>query len=165
MPTATYTPLATVTLGSSASSITFSNIPATYRDLIISVDGLMASGGGFSLRVNGDTGNNYPQMMMRGEASATSSADPSSGQLFYGSWSTVETSQRYQALWHFLDYSTTNKQKIGLLRNRYQTASAASTESHTVRWSNTAAITSLQFVSGSGTFASSTRIDLYGVIA
>ena len=39
MPTPTYTPLATVTLGTSAASVTFSSIPATYRDLILIFDG------------------------------------------------------------------------------------------------------------------------------
>jgi len=35
MPTNTYTPLATLTLTGSDSSITFTNIPQTYRDLIL----------------------------------------------------------------------------------------------------------------------------------
>ena len=165
MPTSTYIALANITLGSSASSVTFSSIPATYRDLVLVVDGAMASAGAFSLRINSDSGTNYPQMMMRAEASSTSSSDPSSGQLFYGSWSTVETSQRYQGVWNIMDYSATDKHKTVLLRCFYRTASTTSSEAHAGRWANTAAITSLQVLSGTGSFAATTAISLYGISA
>jgi hypothetical protein len=35
MPTSTYVALATTTLGATAASVTFSSIPATYRDLLL----------------------------------------------------------------------------------------------------------------------------------
>jgi hypothetical protein len=57
MPTPTYTPLATVTLGTTAASVTFSSIPATYRDLIFVLSGLGGSAN-ITLRYNGDSGSN-----------------------------------------------------------------------------------------------------------
>jgi hypothetical protein len=54
------TPIST-TLGSPATSITISSIPATCTDLQISFSGVLASGSGTNvqLQFNGDTGNNY----------------------------------------------------------------------------------------------------------
>jgi hypothetical protein len=78
MPTPTYTPLATVTLGSSASSVTFSSIPATYRDLILVVDGTTNATHNVGMRFNGDTGNNYFMVTAFGNGSTTSSVTFSS---------------------------------------------------------------------------------------
>jgi len=58
MPT-TYEPIATTTLNSSASSISFSSIPSTYTDLKLIFVPLSAAGGNFYIRFNSDTGNNY----------------------------------------------------------------------------------------------------------
>jgi len=64
--TDTYRPLATITLGSTASSITFSSIPATYRDLIIVGNPLGAEA---AARFNGDSGSNYNGVQMWGNGS------------------------------------------------------------------------------------------------
>ncbi len=57
---ATYEPLATTTLGSAASSVTFSSISGSYTDLVVVFSG--TAGGGNSnliLTFNSDTGSNY----------------------------------------------------------------------------------------------------------
>jgi hypothetical protein len=164
MPTATYTPLANVTLGTAVSSVTFSSIPATYRDLIVVVDGALTGAGGFGLRLNGDTGANYPQVMMRGESTANSGNDATATS-FYGSWSTVQTVHRYKGMWNIMDYSATDKHKTVLLRTGYALPTITSVEAHAGRWANTSAITSLGFFTSANQFAATTRIDLYGVIA
>ena len=56
----TYTPIATQTLSSSVSNITFSSISGIYTDLILIVNiAETPSIGSFVFRVNGDSGNNY----------------------------------------------------------------------------------------------------------
>jgi hypothetical protein len=42
----TYTPIATQTLGSAASSVIFSSIPQGYTDLVLIENGKVTSGGG-----------------------------------------------------------------------------------------------------------------------
>jgi hypothetical protein len=164
MPTPTHDLIATTTLAGISTVVSFGSLPSSYRDLIIVVDGLMATQGGFSLRINNDTGNNYPQMMMRGEQSGpTASTDTSSGTLFYGSWSTVTTSERYSGIWNIFDYSVTDKWKSGTLRCGYRTSSSRSTEAHVLRWNSTNAITSLQFQAGTGSFAAGSTFSIYGV--
>jgi hypothetical protein len=65
MPTPTYTPLATVTLGSSASSVTFSSIPGTYRDLILIFDGTgSGTTGNLRMTFNGSTLSNFTDVRM-----------------------------------------------------------------------------------------------------
>ena len=60
MATPTYIALATTTLSSAVGSVTFSSIPAGYRDLVLVAEGL-TSGATSNVRMqfNSDTGNNY----------------------------------------------------------------------------------------------------------
>ena len=80
---ATYEPIATTTLGSAASSITFSSIPATYTDLRISFTCTAANAGeDIALQYNGDTGNNYSFTHLSGSGSAASSGRATN----FGNW-------------------------------------------------------------------------------
>ena len=156
MPTPTYVPLANITLGSAASSVTFSSIPATYRDLVLvtRTTGTIDEGG---LRFNGDTGNNYNRVGMLGLGSGSPIAFTESGFTsirFVGSADT-------QAMVQIQDYSATDKHKTVLIRLGSSTVVVAAAG----RWANTAAITSLAVVPNSGTLPSGMTLDLYGVIA
>jgi hypothetical protein len=72
MPT-TYDKIATTTL-SSAGTITFSSIPATYTDLrIVLVSKSVSSGANVQFRFNGDTGTNYSFTYLRGDGTSASS--------------------------------------------------------------------------------------------
>jgi hypothetical protein len=155
MPTNTYTPLATVSLASTASSVTFSSIPATYRDLIIVVTGTTSVNQGALVRFNGDSGNNS-QVAMYGNGSSAASfaeANNSSLQMY-----TVQS----QATIQVMDYSATDKHKTTLVRSGGQ---SSSTFAFATRWASTAAITSIALSTASGTFSSGSTFSLYGVIA
>jgi hypothetical protein len=158
MPTATYKPLATVTLGSSASTVTFSNIPATYRDLIFVLSGIVSAGGGEVIRVNfnGDTtSGNYSAVLANGTGSTANSATEARRfGLIYAS--------RSQTVASFMDYSATDKHKTYLSR----TGGASNVlEVIAGRWANSAAITSIRVFTDANGFASGTTLSLYGVIA
>ena len=70
--TATYDPIATTTLGSAASTITFSSIPNTFTDLRLVLFGvtLNATGTYNQIRFNNDTGTNYSWTQLLGNGSA-----------------------------------------------------------------------------------------------
>jgi len=69
----TYTPIATTTLGSSATSYTFTSIPSTYTDLVIVAQIKGDTTTYLNLRFNGDTGSNYSRTTLSGNGSTASS--------------------------------------------------------------------------------------------
>ena len=158
MPTPTYTPLATVTLGTAVSSVTFSSIPATYRDLILVFRGTLttATNNELELRINGDTGSNYVRIVVYGDGSSAGSIQDSfnSYRFSYGN-----NTNPFTNIVQFMDYSATDKHKTML--NRESQANRAVTLS-SGRWANTAAMTSLQ-VFCSQNIASGTTLNLYGI--
>lgn len=60
MPSPSFVALSTITLASADSSIVFSNIPNTYRDLSILIEARATTSNELRMRLNGDSGNNYP---------------------------------------------------------------------------------------------------------
>jgi hypothetical protein len=163
MPTPTYTALATVTLGTTAASVTFSSIPATYRDLIVVYNGnITASSTLGAYRFNGDTGSNYTGVYTANAASGTR-ATTSSDFYFQG------TTGISTAIIQVMDYSATDKHKTALVRSGNL---AEWVQMYANRWANTAAITSMTLLpidastfAPTSTWATGTTFNLYGVIA
>lgn len=162
-------PLQNITLGSAQSSVTFASIPTTgYRDLRVV---LMLRDNSQNvpynqayMRVNADTGSNYPFVEMTGDGSSAGSysntftniglqwSAPANSSA--GTFSTVSVD--------FLDSNATDKHKSYLLRNDLagQTTRAAAG-----RWASTSAITSLLIYPYTGNFAAGSTFALYGVVA
>jgi hypothetical protein len=162
MPTPTYTPLATVTLGASASSVTFSSIPATYRDLILITSGqsLTNAVDALVVRLNSDTGSNYSFVFMEGTGSG--SGNSSSGTTTYipaGITGTAQTDNLIQ----IMDYSATDKHTTTISRGNH---AGNRTRAIAGRWANTSAVNTIRLFTEAGTnFTSGSTFSLYGVIA
>jgi hypothetical protein len=154
LPTPTYIALANITLGSTASSVTFSSIPATYRDLIIVIQH-SGAGDNFTLRMNGDTGANYSYVYMLGNGSSTSSVAESKGEVG-GSY----TGNIGNTVIQIMDYSATDKHKTALSRSN---TAAVNTRAVAYRWASTSAVNSTGIVLNSGSFASGSTFALYGI--
>jgi hypothetical protein len=75
---ATYEKIATTTLGSATSSISFGSISSAYTDLRLSVVLKNVSSDNPILRLNSDTGSNYSRVTIRGTGSAASSSNSAS---------------------------------------------------------------------------------------
>jgi len=161
MPTPTYTPLATVTLGSSAALVTFSSIPATYRDLILVVEGATATSGRPVMRFNADTGSNYTSVMMAGGSSPYSATTSTT---FIDPIPDYSVTGKFSAIWQVMDYSATDKHKTVLVRlNQHAGGVVHATAG---RWANTNAITTVAILTNNGAnYSSGTTFNLYGVIA
>jgi hypothetical protein len=161
MPTPTYTPLATVTLGASAASVTFSSIPATYRDLILVIIGNSStlSAASVAARPNNDSVN-ASGVFMVGTGSTTSSATFTSG-IFVASLAPSNLSNS-TGITHIMDYSATDKHKTFLNRN---SDAGDFVGAQAERWASTSAITSLVLIPTSQSLGSGTTFSLYGVIA
>jgi hypothetical protein len=160
-----YIPLANVTLGASATTVTFSSIPATYQDLVLVVQALGTSNTSFWMRPNSSTNTSeYNFVRMDGNGiSATSAANSGTFDEFYlGYYGELTTTERSNVKLEIFDYSQTNKHKSMLLR--YGNANNG-TGAHSYRWGTTAAITSILLRPQTGSFASGSTFALYGIIA
>lgn len=161
MPTTTYTPIASVTLSASASEVVFSGLPQTYRDLILVFSGDGTTGGGAALRLqlNGDTATNYFRVGMWGNGSSSGSFTQNNG---YTDIMNFAAGRQLNAILQFMDYSVTDKQKTFLARDNdagFQVVANAN------RWASTSAITSIRLFASSGSIASGSTFNLFGVIA
>jgi len=161
------TAIASVTLQSASSTITFSGIPATYRDLILVGNyGATSSGAGLSqVRFNSDSGNNYHDVWI---ANRSDTGGPVSGsnsgansiRLYRNEFDANTLS--HPMVMQILDYSATDKHKPCLIRNG--TVTVSTTIATAARWGNTAAINSLEIFT-SNTFLAGSTFSLYGRIA
>ena len=161
MPTPTYTPLANITLGSSAASVTFSSISQAYRDLVLVCNGTFTGTAGFRLTLNGDTDNStITAVTMIGNGSAASSGTTSglAGNAISNGVNGGTTDSMYQL--HIFDYSVTDKHTSMLLRHdRSDTGTLASAS----RWANTAAVTTVKVWPASGSWSAGSTFALYGI--
>jgi len=155
MPTPTYTPLANLTLSSTAASVTFSSISQSYRDLVLVAVTTGSQTTSISMNLNGDTTTtNYNRVYMGGSGTSATSSTATNQ---YIASSFTSTSQH---LLNIMDYSATDKHKTVL--SRLDNA-ADSTRATATRWANTAAITSVQILVNAGTFAAGSTFALYGI--
>lgn len=151
--TAAWVPLATTTLSSSATSVTFSSIPQGYRDLIVVINGKGSIDENPTYTINGSTAN-FNWVRMSGNGSTTVSDSNTNNTI--GRMGTGETSIIAQ----FFDYSATDKHKTFLIRNDY---TAGDLRGIAARWASTAAINSLSFgIRLSGSYLTGTTFSLYG---
>lgn len=145
--------LANITLSSTASSVTFSNIPNTYRDLVLVYDAQGGSAQEVRLALNGSTANGTFVYML-GDGSTTGSGTASA--LIAGTISTNRSNNILQ----IMDYSATDKHKTMLIRsNRPSEATLA----YACRWASTSAVTSVQVYPNSGNWTSGGTFALYGI--
>jgi len=158
MATETYTPIASITLGSSVSSVTFSSIPQDYRDLVLVCTVTIPTGDNVDVIINSDTGANYSQVVMTGDGSSGTSGSRSSNELRL---SNTITSQDTQWIVQFLDYSATDKHKTSLIRgNDNATPKVAAWAG---RYADTTAITNLDIQSGTDKLNTGATFALYGI--
>jgi hypothetical protein len=160
--TNTYIPLATVTLGSSASSVTFSSIPATYRDLILVYNFLGSTNAFTTFIVNSDTAANKSRVRMIGDGSAFTDSSTTDANFYTG---TLDSTNRTSGVAQLMDSSATNKHKTFLVRwGEFQSTNQV-VNTYAYRWPSTSAITSINFSTTSGNFVAGSTFNLYGIVS
>lgn len=152
----TYEPIATTTVGTATNTITFSSIPGTYTDLIAVIDGTV--GNNISVRFNSDSGANYSMTRIQGNGSSASSARTTNSTSIIGSYS----AGKQVSIWQFFNYSNSVTNKTALDRGNGATDQV---EAYVGLWRNTAAVTSIEFLTSTGNYATGTTLTLYGIKA
>lgn len=159
MATNTHVALATVTADGSLTSYTFSNIPQTYTDLVLIIEGKNSqSGGNMSIRFNGDTGSNYSRTYFYGDGTSVASGRASNATALDGGGTSPSGSF---VRWEIFNYASTSMQKT-VLEHHVEPARLVARQ--VGLWRSTAAITSIQ-VTTQAALNSGQTISLYGVKA
>jgi hypothetical protein len=161
---ATYEPIATTTLSTTASTVSFTSISGSYTDLIAVFVGTTTTGVEARVRFNTDSGNNYSYTYLAGDGSSAISGRGSSGnELFITTYGTPSTTQG-NFIMHVQNYSNATTYKTVLVRGNRITAGFGP-EATVGLWRSTSAITNIEFRAGSTTWASGSTFTLYGIKA
>ena len=158
---ATYEPIATTTLGSAASSTTFSSIAATYTDLVLVIAPIGSGDAQVNLRFNSDTASNYSYTILAGNG--TSAISDRASTTFIGTdyyFSVTTAGGVIQA--NIMNYSNTTTFKTALMRAGN---AGKGTNANVGLWRNTAAINSITITATNNTFATGSVFTLYGIKA
>jgi hypothetical protein len=160
---ATYEPIATTTLGSAASSITFSSIASSWTDIKVIIVATAASNANFAFRFNSDSGSNYSRTRLAADGSSvTSSQNTNQTELQLTSSFSIGTTPVMRTLDIFSYAGSTNK--TVLFEEINDLNGAGGLNKQVGLWRNTAAITSISFFAQSATnFAAGTTATLYGI--
>ena len=159
---ATYEPIASTTLGSNATSITLSNIPGTFTDLFVVLEGQTDAGGiiGVYIDFNSDTANNYSVTQLNADGTSAWSSRNSNLASIHGA--VLTSTVRANAFWHIMSYANTNVFKTVLCGGN---AADAYVRRSVGLWRSTSAITSLRVWHESRSFITGTTLSLYGIKA
>jgi hypothetical protein len=163
MPTSTYTPIATTTLGSSQSSVTFNSFSG-YTDLILIGNAIRGGTPGsgaanYNLTFNGDTGSTYSSTLLY-EGSPYSDRQTNTTSMGYSG--SVGDNNRMQNTLHIMNYSNTTTYKTILAR--WGSPVDGHVRASVGLWRSTAAITSFTITPSLGVAAGSS-FTLYGIKA
>ena len=156
--------IATTTLGSAASSITFSSIPSTYTDLRLVF--VFAGNAAVNPRVrfNGDTASNYSQTAIMGDGSSAQSTRGTSQALIYTTiYNGLASGVPGLFTMDVLSYKGSTF-KTALLTGSTDSNGSGQVERDVALWRSTSAITQIDLISGSSTFNAGTTATLYGIL-
>lgn len=160
----TYTPIASVTLSDAQSSVTFSNLPQTYTDLVIRSNFTNSTSATVvQMTLNGDTGTNYSRWQLWGNGSGTGDMKQTSQNAFaIGYWQTG-TGNQIQSIVNLMSYANTTIYKGWLARWNQVAGIDNSATASTGNWQNTAAVTSITLSASSGNIVAGSTFDIYGI--
>jgi hypothetical protein len=168
----TYSPIATTTLGSNQTTITYSSISASYTDLLLVIAGRGTRTGNTVdtlLRYNSDSGSNYSYTHLYGDGSSAAS-DRASNQTSAtaGFWipAASTSSGIFSAMTlHIFNYSNTTTNKTSIVRESQQSNTGGLPGASVSLWRNTAAINRIDLSLGVGDWATGSTFTLYGISA
>ena len=165
---ATYTPIASITLGATAASVTFSSIPSTYTDLIVTGQIIGAAQDNLVLRFNSDTGSNYSHTTLWSNGSTVASLRRTNATYSYiiGEGLLPTAANTFASISiNINNYANTTTNKTLLARSGTNNATYPEISLLTGLWRSTAAITSVSLITPSGSYlATGSTFNLYGIL-
>jgi len=156
----TYSTIATTTLGSAQSSITFSSL-GSYTDIRLILNIISPSNSDtLQIRLNGDTGTNYSSTILGGNGTTAGSERRTSSNYIFVSNNYVNVVNG-TAIFDFMNYGNSTTYKNVLMRSGN---AGNSTVASVGLWRSTSAITSIELsIASSYTFGTGTTATIYGI--
>ena len=166
-PSLAYDSIATVTLSSASSNITFSSIPSTYKHLQLRMYTFVTSSGNRNIQVGAgsvDTGTNYGIEELYGSGATVTSgtiSSATSSQLFYAP---ADGATPATSITDILDYTDTNKATSFRTLGGIDLNGAGRITFTGGYWNNTAVFNTIKILNGtSGDFNAGSKFALYGI--
>lgn len=161
---ATYEPIATTTLSSNLSTITFSSIPNTYTDLRLIVVAKVNNTGLFPLvRFNSDTSTNYSQTNLYANPAGIGSSQAASATSFSAiSNQSLDNTIPFGYMLDILSYASSSY-KMMLSSTMNDQAGSGSVERIVGYWRSVNAISSITMLLASNAYVIGTTATLYGI--
>ena len=160
----TYEPIATQTLGSSSSTITFSSIPATYTDLRLVLVGTGSTTLNVWLTFNNDSSSLYSSTHLVGDGSSALSSRQTSGTFIRLNANNAFNTLPAMITYDVFSYAgSTFKTLLGSVSADTNGGAATYVTRQVSLYRSTTAISRLDFNTSTGTFESGTIATLYGI--
>ena len=157
-----YVPLATKTLTATQSTVTFSSISQSYRDLILVVQANYGTAtSGYYLRFNNDTTAVYGFSYLNASSTSVSGGRVTSMTFIPVNYAYPSSTNPALSTWHIFDYSDTSKTKPVVHRAG---VAESETEMDTGIWRSASAISTVSVISNN-VFGVGSTFSLYGVSA
>ena len=166
MADSAYEVISTQTLGSAVQTVSLSDIPQMYTDLVVVVNAQASAQSDLYLTFNGDTSALYSNTILYGDGTSIGTRRDSRGNAYmvltyYGAVTTTAGASVHTL--NIMNYSNTTTHKTVLSRC---SAGAACVDESVGLWGSTAAITSITFdIPSTRTFSTGSRFTLYGIKA
>jgi hypothetical protein len=161
----TYEKIATTTLGSSATTVTFSSISGAFTDLVAVITAKANTSADVYVRCNSDSGTNYSYTGLSGSGSAASSfrvSNTSNGMLL-DNLGYADNNNNQIIIAQFNNYSNTTTYKTSIARSNN---AATGVDALVGLWRSTSAINELTFrLNSTHSYQVGTVITLYGIKA
>jgi len=159
----TYTPIATTTLGSNQTSVTFSSL-GSYTDIVV-IANVTGNDGAICMRFNSDSSALYSYTGLRGNGSAGASSRVT-GATYIGSQSnlSVTAGTLQTSIWNVQNYRNSTTYKTVVARDGMTTHQLGATVG---LWRSYSAITSISLAPefSSNVFYTGSTFTLYGITA
>lgn len=162
MPTSTYVPLASTTLSSPTSIVSFTSIPQTYKEIVFSISAFATSSSqSFQMYYNNDTGSNYFWGFTSGGGGSRIHSENNSSSFILWPNSVIPAWDADNAGYEIFipDYAETSKCKTFVGQGFTLGSSSQTTGVYYL----TNAITGVYFKAGTANFATGSTFNLWGI--
>jgi len=162
----TYEPIATTTLGSAASTITFNSIPNTFTDLrLVWVVRASTTSVFPYVTFNNDTGTNYSWTRVYGDGASAASQRNTTRAYIAPQWFTgiSDATDQFNLLTLDIFSYAGSTYKTALTTSQADKNGSGTVERTVGLWQSTSAINRIDLTASSSTWAAGTTATLYGI--